>query len=142
MKQLFDFFPIAIFVGVYFNTKDIILSTMFLVGASAVQLVLGLLIFKKVEKMHLYTFLVLAVMGGLTIAFKDPTFIMWKPTVVNWTFAALIIGSQFIGERTIVQRLVEGLLTQAPHLSLDVPSNKWKPLNLSWACFFCLFGRG
>lgn len=140
MKQLFDFFPVAIFVAVYFNTKDIILSTMFLVGASAVQLAVGLLVYKKVEKVHLYTFLVLAVMGGLTIAFKDPTFIMWKPTVINWTFALVILGSQFIGERPIVQRLIEGLLKQAPHLTIDVPHEKWKGLNLSWVIFFIFLG--
>jgi len=140
MKQLFDFFPIAIFVGVYFNTEDIILATMFLVAGSAIQLILGLLIFKKVEKTHLYTFLVLLVMGGLTIAFKDPIFIMWKPTVINWTFSLVILGSQFIGKRTIVQRLIEGLLKQAPHLSLEVPQDKWKLLNLSWVIFFIFLG--
>jgi len=140
MKQFFDFFPVAIFVGVYFYSKDIILSTMFLVGASAVQLIAGLVLFKKVEKVHLYTFLVLAVMGGLTIALKDPVFIMWKPTVINWTFALVILGSQFIGEKTIVQRLIEGLLKQAPHLSVDVPSDKWKYLNLSWVIFFIFLG--
>ncbi|OUS31529.1 hypothetical protein A9Q99_02875 [Gammaproteobacteria bacterium 45_16_T64] len=140
MKQFFDFFPVAIFVGIYFYTNDIILSTKFLVGASGVQLAIGLLVFKKVEKMHLYTFLVLAVMGGLTIALKDPIFIMWKPTVINWTFSMVILGSQFIGDRPIVQRLIEGLLKQAPDISLDVPQDKWRLLNITWVFFFIFLG--
>lgn len=140
MKQFFDFFPVAIFVGIYFYTNDIILATKFLVGASGVQLAIGLLVFKKVEKMHLYTFLVLAVMGGLTIVLKDPIFIMWKPTVINWTFSLVILGSQFIGERPIVQRLIEGLLSQAPDIALDVPADKWKFLNMTWVLFFIFLG--
>jgi len=140
MKQLFDFFPVAAFVAVYFFTKDMILSTIVLIGASGVQLLIGWLIKRKVEKVHLYTFFVLLVMGGLTIALRNPVFIMWKSTIINWTFAITFLGSQFIGSKPLVRRLLEGLLKQAPHLSIDVPEDKWKYINLYWVLFFIFAG--
>ena len=27
------------------------------------------------------------IMGGLTLAFRDETFILWKPTIINWVLA-------------------------------------------------------
>jgi len=140
MKQLFDFFPVATFIAVYFSTKDMILATMVLIAASGVQLLVGWLVIRKVEKVHLYTFFVLLVMGGLTVALKDPVFIMWKPTIVNWTFAIAFLGSQFIGRTPLVKRLLEGLLKQAPHLTVEIPEDKWKYINLSWVLFFIFAG--
>ena len=100
MKQLFDFFPVLVFAGVYFFTKDIILATGVLIGASALQLSLDYARRRTVEKMHLYTFLVLLVFGGFTIFLKDPIFIKWKPSVVNWLFAAVFLGSQLVTKET------------------------------------------
>ncbi len=37
-----------------------------------------------------------AVFGGITLALRDPMFIQWKVTVVNWLFAAGFLGSQFV----------------------------------------------
>jgi intracellular septation protein len=53
------------------------------------------------------------VFGGLTLALRDPIFVMWKPTIVNWLFAVAFLGSQFIGEKTLVERM----MSQA----IDVP---------------------
>jgi len=45
--------------------------------------------------MHLVTLGLLSVFGGLTIFLQDRTFIMWKPSIVNWLFAAVFLGSHF-----------------------------------------------
>lgn len=140
MKQFFDFFPVAVFVGIYYFTKDMILATKLLIAASVVQIA-GYWIWKRtVEKIHLWTFAILVVMGGLTIALNDKTFIMWRPTIINWTFAVVFLGSQFIGKRNLVRVLVEAFLKQAPHLRLNMPENRWLPLNLTWVIFFVLLG--
>lgn len=140
MKQFFDFFPVLVFVAVYYVSKDMILATKLLIGASALQIAGYWLWKRKVEKLHLWTFAILAVMGGMTIAFNDKTFIMWRPTIVNWVFAVVFLGSQFVGKRNLVRILVEGFLKQAPHLRLNLPDNRWLPLNLTWVTFFILLG--
>ena len=140
MKQFFDFFPIAAFVAVYYFTKDMILATKLLIGASALQIAGYWLWKRQVEKMHLWTFVILLVMGGLTISLNDKTFIMWRPTLINWLFAVVFLGSQFVGKRNLVRILVEGFLKQTPHLKLDLPESRWLPLNLIWVVFFILLG--
>lgn len=140
MKQFFDFFPVAVFVAAYFLTKDMILATKVLIAASALQIAGYWLLKRTAEKMHLATFAILVVLGGLTIALQDQAFIMWKPTIVNWLFAIVFLGSQFIGRRNLVRTLVEAFLKQMPHHKLELPEEKWLPLNLSFVVFFVLLG--
>ncbi|MFZ5602850.1 MAG: inner membrane-spanning protein YciB [Pseudomonadota bacterium] len=140
MKQFFDFFPVVVFVAAYFLTKDMILATKVLIAASALQIAGYWLLKRTAEKMHLATFAILVVLGGLTIALQDQAFIMWKPTIVNWLFAIVFLGSQFIGRRNLVRTLVEAFLKQMPHHKLELPEEKWLPLNLSFVVFFVLLG--
>lgn len=140
MKQLMDFFPVLVFAGVYFVTDDMITATAFLIGASAVQLVVSYAINRTVEKIHLYTFLVLLVFGGFTLLLDDPVYIKWKPTVVNGLFAIILLGSQFIGEKPLIERLIRGALSQAPDIRLTVPDTHWRWINLAWVIFFLLVG--
>ncbi|HEX4939477.1 MAG TPA: inner membrane-spanning protein YciB, partial [Candidatus Kapabacteria bacterium] len=129
-----------VFVAAYFLTKDMILATKVLIAASALQIAGYWLLKRTAEKMHLATFAILVVLGGLTIALQDQAFIMWKPTIVNWLFAIVFLGSQFIGRRNLVRTLVEAFLKQMPHHKLELPEEKWLPLNLSFVVFFVLLG--
>jgi len=73
------------------------------------------------------------VMGGLTLWLKDKTFFMWKPTLINWLFAAaFILGTVFTG-KPLVQRLLNG--------SIDLPDNVWSRLNWLWVGFFVVSGE-
>lgn len=140
MKQLLDFFPVLVFAGTYFYTKDMILATGVLIGASAIQLAFDYARRRQVEKMHVYTFLILLVFGGFTIFLNDPLYIKWKPTAVNWLFATVFLGSQLLGRQTLVEKLINGLLKQAPHLEINVPKEQWPWINLCWVMFFIMLG--
>jgi intracellular septation protein len=139
MKQFFDFFPVLLFVVAYYLSKDMILSTKVLIAASAMQISVFWLWKRKVEKMHLGTFGVVLVMGGLTIFLDNPIFIVWKPTIINWTVATVFLVSLLI-KKNLVRKAVEGFLKQAPHLSLNMPEQKWAPLCLVWVLFFIALG--
>ncbi len=52
--------------------------------------------------MHLFSLALITVLGGITIMLGNPAFVQWKPTVLNWLFAAVFFGSFFIGEKTLV----------------------------------------
>ncbi len=132
MKAFTDFFPLIVFFAVYQYTKDIFTATAVLIGATIVQVSYLWIRFRKVEKMHWITLGMVIVFGGLTVALRDDAFIKWKPTVINWLFALVFIGSEFIGKKNIIQRMLESNLT----LPLDV----WKKLNLAWAAFFIFAG--
>ena len=140
MKQIIDLLPVIAFVAAYFTTKDMIYSTYVLVGASAIKIAVVFAVWRTVEKMHIATFFILLVMGGLTISLEDPRFMKWKPTVVNWVIATVLLGSQFIGERNLVQRAIEAMTDKMPDVSFNVPAAGWRTLNLYAVLFFIVAG--
>ena len=138
MKQLFDLFPGIIFLGAYFGFgKDIYLATMAILAASTLQVVLGWLLWRKVDRMHLVTFAVLAVFGGLTIVLHDETFIKWKPSIIDVLFAGTLLVGHFVGKQNFVQRMVEGVMKRAaPTSVIEAPAATWAALNIAAILFF------
>ena len=131
MKFLSDFFPILLFFIAY-KLEGIYTATAVAIIASALQVAYFQIRYKKVEKMQWVTLLLLIFFGGLTLAFRDPDFIKWKPTVVNWLFAAAFLGSQFIGEKNLLQRMMDQ--------AVSVPPLIWQRLNYIWISFFIGIG--
>ena len=131
MKFLADFFPILLFFIAY-KLYGIYAATAVAIAASLLQVGWHWLRTRKVETMHLVTLGILVVFGGLTIALQDRVFIMWKPSVVNWLFAAVFFGSQFIGEKPLIERMMSH--------AIEVPSPIWQRLNHLWVLFFFAMG--
>ena len=135
-KLLFDFFPVILFF-VAFKLEDdpqrgIMIATAVVIVATLVQVGYLRLRHGRTEKMHLITLVLVVALGGLTLAFDDERFIKWKPTLVNWAFALVFLGSQFIGSRPIVQRLMES--------KVSLTDQAWTRLNLGWIGFFVVLG--
>lgn len=132
MKQFAEFLPIAIFVGAYVWTRDILFSTAVLIGA---QVVLVAVLFARERslsgQMKFQTALVVA-FGGATLLYRDPAFIQWKPTVLYWFFAVALAGSDLFGERNLIERAVGA--------ELDLPRAVWRRLAWAWAALFAAFG--
>jgi len=78
------------------------------------------------------TLAVIAVFGGLTLVLHDDTFIKWKPTLVYWILAGLMFGSQWFGNKTLIERMISG--------QIALPEFVWRRLNLSWGIFFAALG--
>jgi len=131
MKMFFDFLPVLLFFVVY-KMYDIYTATAVLIAASTIQTVGHRLIKGSFEKTHVITLALVALFGGLTLALQDETFIKWKPTAINWLFAIVFIGSQFVGKKTIIERMMGANIT--------LPSFVWIKLNLAWALFFIFLG--
>lgn len=131
MKLLIDFFPVLLFFVAY-KVYDIYVATAVAIAASALQVGWFWLRYRRTETMHLVTLGLLAVFGGLTILLQDRAFIMWKPSIVNWLFAAVFLGSHFIGERPLIQRMMGHVV--------EIPSHIWRRLNLMWSLFFIVSG--
>lgn len=153
MKLLIDFFPIILFFITYHQAGTIVeypaianlfdpstpetvvatmLATAVAIIASFIQVGGYWLKTKAVEKMHIFSLVLITVLGGITIAFGDPAFIQWKPTVLNWVFAAAFLISQYVGKKSLVHRMMGS--------QLSLPEAVWKRLNLSWVGFFFISG--
>ena len=131
MKLLFDFFPLVLFFGA-FKLYDIYVATLVAMAASLAQVVFIRIRHRRFETTHLVTLFVILLFGGMTLIFQDDMFIKWKPTIVNWIFAIVVLGSQFIGKRTVLERLLGS--------QMQMPAKIWKKVNVSWGLFFLVSG--
>jgi len=132
MKILLDFLPVIVFFAVYKFTNDILLATAVLIPATLLQMLYSWKVQGKIEKMQLVTLVLVVLLGGATLAFQDKAFIQWKPTIVNWLFAVGFLATQFIGDKTVVERLMGS--------SMELPKAIWSRLNLAWVVFFIAVG--
>lgn len=153
MKLLFDFFPIILFFLSYYQASFLIhntfvgslinpdkpdfinatiIATAVAIIASFIQVSYNWIKQRKLEKMHLFSLLLITVLGGITIFLGNPAFIQWKPTVLNWLFAVVFLGSQFIGQKPIIQRAMDE--------QISLPEPIWGRLNLAWVVFFFISG--
>ena len=131
MKPFLEFFPIVLFFVAY-KLYDIYVATAVVIAATIVQVVTYWFMFRKVETMQWITLGLILVMGGATLYLQDEHFIKWKLTIIEWLFGGAFLVSQFVGEKTFIERLMGA--------SLELPGKIWKRLNLSWSLFFISVG--
>lgn len=131
MKFLFDLFPILLFFIAY-KVQGIYVATAVAIAASVAQVAWFWLRHRRVEVMHVVTLALIAVLGGATLWLHDESFIKWKPTVVDWVFGIVFAGSQLIGDKPLVERMMGR--------AIELPAVIWQRLNLSWALFFLSLG--
>lgn len=132
MKKFFaDLFPIILFF-VAFKFYNIYVATGVAIVATLGQIIYSKIRHGKVEKMLIISGVLITVFGSATLLLRDPTFIMWKPTVLYWLFAGtLLIAEQFFN-KNFIRNLMEQQIT--------LPDSIWKRLNWAWGGFFILLG--
>lgn len=138
MKSLFDLFPaIVFFAAFYWLGMNIIQATIALMISSAVQVVLGWLIWRKMERLHLGILAIVLVLGGLTLFFQDERFIKWKPTIVDFVFATVLLGSEFVGARNLIRIGAEAAIERIGEgARIEAPDATWRWVNAAAIVFF------
>lgn len=131
-KFFFDLFPLILFFAAFKYTDDIFVATAVAIGATVVQFVWLKATSKKIEATHWINLTVIVVFGGATLYFQNDLFIKWKPTVLYWLFAAILLGSRLILQRNIMQALMGS--------QINMPAAIWDRLNASWVGFFLIAG--
>ena len=136
MSLIFEFLPLALFLGAYVY-KDIYVALAVLMIAMPIGLAVKYLKTRTLDKMYFWSTVFLLVAGTLTLYFRNPLFLYWKPTAFYWVIALAFLGSQFIGKETLVQRFFG--LADGFNIS-KVTAGQWKKINLVWVGFFLLAG--
>jgi len=93
IRQAVDFGALAAFMVSYFITRDMILATWVLVGASAFALAVGYAVERRFAPLPLITGLFALIFGVLTIVTHDDLFVKLKLTVQNGLLAVVLLGS-------------------------------------------------
>lgn len=155
-KLLFDLFPVIIFFIAYKlgdanaeatrafmaslglpqpagagEKPGIYLATLVAIIASFAQIAWVKLRGNKVETMLWVSLGIIVVFGGATLWLHNEAFIKWKPSVLYWIFAAIILGASLFG-RNVIKSLMG---TQ-----MELPDAAWSRLNASWGGFFAFMG--
>ncbi len=130
-KFLFDLFPLILFF-LAFRFYDIYTATAAAMAAGVGQIIWLKLRGKAIEAMHWINLGVIVVFGGATLLLHNDAFIKWKPTVLYWLFAGILLVGRWVFGRNLLQKVMGG------QISLD--ESVWNKLNASWAGFFILSG--
>lgn len=129
LKTVVDYAPLAAFFISYKYSDDLVMATKVIMGATAIAILLSLIVARRVPIMPLVTALIIAIFGGLTIYLQDDTFIKMKPTIIQSAFA-LILGIGLVLKRVWLKPLFGGCI--------DMPDRAWRTLTLRFVCFFLL----
>lgn len=145
MKQLLELLPLVLFFGAYQMDGDtltvggwshtfdgIFSATAVLMISTALTWLIASLLEKRNDKRLMWMTLAVLLFGAATLILRDQRFIQWKPTVFNWVLAAVFVGSQFIGKRTVLERVLGS--------QLSLPRPIWTRLNVLWIGNFALVG--
>ena len=155
MKFLFDLLPVILFFIVFKvagNRADsaaalatsllgseiastqapILLATVMAIVATFLQVGWLLARRRKVDVMLWISLAIIVVFGGATLLLHDDTFIKWKPTVLYWLFASILLGGKLLFRRNLLKAVMGKQLV--------VPEPIWDKLNLTWAGFFAIMG--
>ena len=145
MKQLLEFLPLVLFftayqmdgevlsVGTWSHTFDGIFSaTAVLMISSVASWLFASVWERKNDRRLMWMTIAIIIFGAATLILRDQRFIQWKPTVFNWVLALVFLGSHFIGQRPVLQRLLGGQLV--------LPQNIWTRLSMLWIGNFTVVG--
>ena len=131
MKFLFDLFPILLFFAAY-KFYGIYTATAVAIGGTVAQIAWVWLRHRKVDTMLWVSLVLISVFGGATLILHDPLFIKWKPTVLYWLFALVLLVSELFFGKNLIAAMMKAQLT--------LPQAVWRKLNLSWSGFFAGMG--
>lgn len=131
LRAAVDFGALIAFGLVYVLTHDLLKATWAIVGGSAVALIVGLVVEKRLAPLPLIIGVFALVFGGLTLVTHDTVYLKMEG---SFLYMALGLGL-LIGGRMGLNPLKE-LLGSALHM----PTPAWRTLTIRYAIFFLCLG--
>jgi intracellular septation protein len=135
MQALLEFAPLAVFLIAY-RAAGLYAATAALMVAMGVLLIIDYLRIRRVPPMHALSAVLVFAFGTATLALHNQRFIQWKPTVFFWLASLAFLGSFWIGDRPLAQRLLSAALPGETRVTATV----WRRLNWVWIGFYAFLG--
>ncbi|HSY08942.1 MAG TPA: inner membrane-spanning protein YciB [Steroidobacteraceae bacterium] len=135
MQALLEFTPLAVFLIAY-RVAGIYAATAALMAAMGILLIIDYVRGRRVPPMHALSAVLVFAFGTATLLLHNQRFIQWKPTVFFWLASLAFLGSFWIGDRTLAQRLLSAALP----VQTRVEPALWRRLNWVWIVFYGLLG--
>jgi intracellular septation protein len=130
IRYFVDYFALLVFLVAFFATgRSLPQATWWLVGGSAVAILVGIAVERRLAPVPLIAGGAGLVFGGLALAFHDPRLLKIKPTVVNLVFAAVLLGGLAMRKHPLKLLLGD---------AFEMPESAWRTLTLRYGLFFVL----
>jgi intracellular septation protein len=124
--------PLGIGEAITLTQAPILVATLVVIVATALQIAWVWLRHGKVDKMLWMSLVLVVFFGSLTLIFHDETFIKWKPTVLYWLFGCVLLSAPIVMKKNLIREMLEA--------QVQLPEALWGRLNLAWGSFFLLLG--
>lgn len=136
VRAVVDYGGLAVFLAAYLaakfilkqpGTEPLLTATWGLVVGSALALIVGLAVERRIAPLPLFAGLAALIFGGLTLVFHDPRFVKIKPTAINLVLAGVMLGGAAMGKNPL-RALFSGALNLSPQ--------GWRRLTIRYGIFF------
>ena len=136
VRAVVDYGGLAVFLLAYFVARlvlkqpgnpALLTATWGLVAGSALALLVGLVVEKRVAPLPLFAGLAALIFGGLALIFHNPIFVKLKPTAINLALAGVMLIGTAMGKNPL-----RALFATALHLSPE----GWRKLTIRYGLFF------
>src|SRR5450631_989344 len=135
MQALTEFAPLLAFFVAYY-LRGLYVATAVLMVAMLVLLAVDWLRTRRIPTMHAISTALVLIFGAATLILHNRLFIQWKPTVFFWLTSLAFLGSFWVGERTLTERLLGAAFGD----KLRVTPARWRILNAWWVGFYAFLG--
>jgi intracellular septation protein len=135
MHALVDLLPVVAFVIAYW-LSDFHTAVLVIMAAMVLQVAVTWLVTRTVNRITLASTVLVVVLGGVSLLLKNDLIFKWKPTILNWAFAAVFLGSQYVGAKPLVQRFMQSVSKE----EIALADRDWRTLNVMWVVFFVVSG--
>lgn len=145
MKQFLDYIPLLVFFSVWMMDERVVSiagiehsvggvfsAAEFLLAASILTYGSLFVIQRRLDKFQWITLVAVVLFCIPTILFRDIAYLKWKAPIVNWIFAAVFLGSRFIGEKPAIEHMMGH--------AINAPRDVWLKLNTIWIFYFIGLG--
>ena len=145
MKQFIDYIPLIVFfivwsldermitvAGMEYELGGVFSAAEFLLVTSILTYGSLFLAQRRLDKFQWITLVAVVLFCIPTILFRNTDFLKWKAPIVNWIFAAVFIGSRFIGSKPAIEHMMGH--------AVNAPRELWIRLNTIWVFYFITLG--
>ena len=131
MQALYDFLPVAAFF-ITLQVADIYKATAVLMVATVAVAARQWIVERKVSAVLLVSMGLGLVFGGLTLYFRNPMFIMWKPSIYFWGCGLTLWISQTFFHKNLFRSMLGEDIT--------LPDTVWQRFNFAGVAFCAMLG--
>lgn len=153
MQALFELFPVILFFGIFkwaegspadaasligsvitepsLEQAPILLATGIAILASFLQIAFLKIKGQAIKPMLIISVVIITIFGGLTLYLQNDLFIKWKPTILYWVFAGILLFSR-LGKKYYLRKVFGE--------ALQLTDQLWLRYRSWWASFFVAVG--